>query len=263
MPIPFRPRLEALDARDLLSVTPYSFALSNGTLVSGSFDYADAVVDPALASQQVPVSDLTVALNGQSAVLPLQLSAATATFAQGQFQGLALTAVAVAGDVAAFINTASTFAPISVSVSIPPVGPITPPEGGIDPLGWAEAIEAYNTGCSILDGAKGVLQRLMDQHDARKLIVQQAFDLLTFEPNTVWQAVYNAYWETAKAELLFVEGEVYRAYTNYQALYQSVQAQYQSLLTVLTAAQQATLTPLPTLFVVPPEYYDDYLLSIA
>jgi hypothetical protein len=113
VPTPFRPRLESLDARDLPSVTPFSFTTNDGILVSGSFDYADAAVNPALASQQVPISDLTVALNGQAATLPIQVGAATRDVALGQFQGLSLTAVAVANGTATVIDTAGALSPIS------------------------------------------------------------------------------------------------------------------------------------------------------
>lgn len=125
MPTPFRPNLEALDSRELPSVAPFTFALADGTVVSGTFDYDEATVDATLASQQVPVSDVTVALNGQPAQLAAELIAPVATFALGQFQSVSLTAVAMAGDVAALIDTAGTLSPISVTNPAPPLNPIT------------------------------------------------------------------------------------------------------------------------------------------
>ena len=98
--------------------------------MSGSFDYANAAVDPALASQQVPVEALTVALNGKTATLPVQLSAPTAAFALGQFQGLSLSAVAVVGAQAGFIDTTVAFTSISVTTPIPP-NPTTPIISGV------------------------------------------------------------------------------------------------------------------------------------
>ncbi len=139
MPTSFCPRLETLDARDLPSVTPFTFTLSNGTPVSETFAYADTSVDTSLVSQQIPVSDLTVTLNGQTATLPIQLSAPAAAFALGQFQGLVLSGVAIANGTVEIIDTTGVLNPVSVPVL--PDNPITPVPG-VGPTDWAVAVES-------------------------------------------------------------------------------------------------------------------------
>lgn len=163
MPTPFRPRLEALDARDLPSVTPFSFATNDGILVTGTFDYADAAVDPAQATQSIPISDLTVALNGQAATLPVQVGAAAAVFASGQFQALSLTGVAAAGTTLAVIDTAGALSPVSVTNPGGQPTPIPPGAITINP-GPFTSVAAFNRAVDLLDAYGLRLQNLTAQY---------------------------------------------------------------------------------------------------
>lgn len=278
MPTPFRPNVEVLDARELPSVTPFTFTLADGTVVSGSFDYDAAAVDAMLASQQVPVSDMVVALNGQPAVLAAELIAPAATFALGQFQAVSLTAVAVAGDVAALLDTAGTLSAVSVTNPAPPLNPITDPSGqppapvGQEPVDAYQRrlqilIEKYNEGLSELSRYTstvylpdlgvygGILIKLMRSHDYWTDRRNEAKESVLNASGPFQQALAQAYLEKTINEIRAVELELRQAYSKYQAVYNDVVAQYTYFDLTLPVGIVRLLVPPPVEF----QFPDDYL----
>lgn len=267
----FRPQVESLDARELPSITPFTFALSNGTLVNGSFDYADAAVDPALASQVIPVSDLTVALNGQTATLATQLSAPVASFALGQFQGVsfaygisgvAYSAIAVMTDTVAALDLTGNAVTSPVSIVVPPpTNPILQPIPGVGPIDWTAALDAYNANLVALTALQSIITTKMAEHDALNSAYGQLAGQAFTDPNNVLRAIYFAMLPVARAKLIAKEGELFHAYVEYQALYVQAIGQEYALRRWLPLDQRPNLPPLPPEFVLPRAYYGQYLID--
>lgn len=258
MPTPFRPNLETLGSRELPSVAPFTFTLADGTVVSGTFDYDETAVDATLASQQVPVSDVTVALNGQPAQLAAELVVPVATFALGQFQAVSLTAVAVVGDLAALLDTAGTLSPISVTNPAPPLNPITQPEPGVGPIDWAAMLASYNANLAALAAAKNAIQAKMAEHDVLKDLYLDVGARQFTDPNAAMRAIYQALLPAVKAQLVAKEGELFVAAANYAALYQQVDIQYALLDRSLPAELRLQLPNMPAFFELPPSYLEYY-----
>ena len=62
--------LEPLEGREVPAVVTFTFSLGDTSYGMVSFDYADAQVDPELASQQLSVNDTQILIDGQSVVEP-------------------------------------------------------------------------------------------------------------------------------------------------------------------------------------------------
>lgn len=257
MPTSFRPRLEALDARDLPSVTPFTFALSNGTLVTGSFDYADAAVDAAQATQQIAITDVTVAVNGQAASLIQELFAPTATFELGQLQNIAfaydlggvdLTSVATRGGSLVAITPTG-----GVVSTAPPAGSPSP---GDVPLDWTGAIATYNVNVVQLNAILAQIEQQMGLFDALEPELKDALIKIRFaqtpEDRVGAQMFYDAYY----AKLTTHSRVIADLYGEYKDLYQSTLQQAAFLRRVVPIEQLNLMSPLPPLVSIPGRYFE-------
>ena len=80
------------------AVVTFTFSLGDTSYGMVSFDYADAQVDPELASQQLSVNDTQILIDGQSVVVEEVWSAPVASFSQGQLLGGTFAYDVVAGN---------------------------------------------------------------------------------------------------------------------------------------------------------------------
>lgn len=268
MPTSFRPRLEALDARELPSVTPFTFALSNGTLVTGSFDYADTAVDAAQATQQIAITDVTVAVNGQAASLIQELFAPTATFELGQLQnvvfaydlgGVDLTSVAVASGLLVAIDAAggvtSSALPVVTTATIPPTNPIPPPGPGDVQIDWSAMVASYTAMYNRLAGLQARLVQAMQEYDSlegfyKDLRVKQ---IVATDPDQkeAWRLFADAYYD----KLAELSRQIRDLELESQQLYIDAAAEASFLWPLLPEQLRAFFLPEPPPLIRVPAYY--------
>jgi len=262
-PFSFRPQLESLDVRDLPSVTPFAFALSDGTLVSGSFEYAGSAVNPSLTTQQLPITDLTVSVNGQPTALQEQLAPAVVSLSQGQLSGASFATglansdanmIAVANGSAVTSDATGVVATSLVSV-IGGLPPVIGPNPGVGPLNWAAAVATYNANVVQLNAILTQIDQQIALFEALEPILKEARvkELFAQTPEDKLGAklLYDAYY----AKLIGHSIAISELYTQYASLYQSTLAQAAFLVQVVPLEQINLFNSLPPLISIPDRYF--------
>ncbi|MDY3560651.1 hypothetical protein R5W23_001897 [Gemmata sp. JC673] len=211
-------------------------------------------MDSALASQQVPASDVTVALNGQAALV-VELVAPVATFAQGQLEAVSLIAVAVAGDVAAIIDTAGTLSPVSVTNPAPPLNPITPPVPGVGPIDWQAMLTSYGIKIATLDSLATQIVSEMQRFDGLEALIKDLRIKARFAATPEERLGFTMFADAYLDQLLGSSQRLANLTSQYGELYLTAAAQFAFLEGALPAELRAFLVPPPELPEVPSLYY--------
>ncbi|MCI0703233.1 MAG: hypothetical protein L0241_19310 [Planctomycetia bacterium] len=269
MAVTFRPQVEYLDAREMPTVTPFNFTLSDGAYASGTFNYLDGSVDPNQASQRVAIFGLNFTVNGQPVLLEEAVTAPVALFTQGQLfgasfayevGGVAYDAIAVADSTAVAVTFAGNIFQGAATV----VGAITP--GAIPPapeqfnpatLTMATAITKYNANAA---GLATMLVRVKEKMAAYDGLFELLTDIRLKEvvappaEQPGWKAFGDAYY----AKLTNVAASLFAYTADYQNRHAVVLAQQDAMEAIWNLGDLLVggmNYPLGPAYVVPPGYF--------
>jgi hypothetical protein len=143
-----------------------------------------------------------------------------------------------------------------VSISPLPPNPLPPPgPGPVGPLDWTGPIATYNANVVALNAIVAKINQEMERFDGLVALVKD-FDvkaLVATDPATkrALTLMGDAYF----AKLPGHAQAILNLYNEYEALYQTVQAQSAFLRSVVPIEQLPLLAPVPPYFEVPQEYF--------
>jgi hypothetical protein len=271
----FRPTLEHLDSRDLMTVTTVGFALPDGTVAAGSFTFPTTQIDASLSGQAIPISDLTFSAGVWAVQVDDYTTTPTANFANGQFLGVTVGAVAPGSTTAvhsiALANghaTAVTTSGQTVEAAVGVVGvpadvpvhggqlpdPVIPPvrRGDLDPLAVAQLKVDYDFLLLqlkvIQDRVDAKIEQIDDLDNVDDVLRAQ---LPTASPSSV--IVITATIAANEATIARLQIDLFFLQLEYTSLYNTAVLDYRVLQAVLPADELATLTAPPKL-VLPADY---------